>query len=280
MKKALLVFTKVPKVGEVKTRLTEAKGGILTPEEANSLYESCMLDVIDVCLSIDEADLWICYNREGDRSYLDSILAGVSNPQKIAGVFPDQGDHFNERIQYAADYILRDGKEDRLADAVLIIGGDLPCLQPHIINDALSKMEKLSSSEAGQKAACRKIKVNGSWLGACLVEGACQEGGYSLVGFTCATPFNFEKMFYNLDGITALDMLVNKAEANQIPLAVLEMVPDIDIPVDLASMMPLLRALVTAAKTDPTLMVPRRTMECLERIGLQAVTLPSIRESV
>lgn len=280
MKKAMLVFTKVPKIGEVKTRLTEARGGILTPEEANSLYESCILDVIDVCLSIDEADLYICYNQEGDRSYFDSILAGVSNPQKIAGVFPDQGDHFNERIQYATDYILKDGQDDRLADAILIIGGDLPCLQPHTIRQAFAKMETLSSSEAGQKAACRKLEVNNSLLGACIVEGACQEGGYSLVGFTSTTPINFQDMFYNMDGITALDMLVNKAEAKQIPLAFLEMVPDVDIPVDLASIMPLLRALVTAAKSDPTLMIPQRTMACLEQIGLQSVTLPAIRDSI
>ncbi len=217
MKKAMLVFTKIPKTGKVKTRLTEARGGILTPEEAASFYESCMLDVIDTCLSIDQADLWICYNREGDRSYLDSILTGVSAPQKIAGVYPDQGDHFNERIQYAADYILKDGKDDRLADALLIIGGDIPSLQPYNIEDAFAKMEKLSCSEAGQRAACRKIEAGKKPIGACLVGGACQEGGYSLVGYTCATPFDFQQMFYNMDGITALDMLVNKAETNHIP---------------------------------------------------------------
>jgi hypothetical protein len=63
-------------------------------------------------------------------------------------------------------------------------------------------------------------------------------------------------------------------------LAFLEMVPDVDIPVDLASIMPLLRALVTAAKSDPTLMIPQRTMACLEQIGLQSVTLPAIRDSI
>ena len=73
MKKAIVVFTKVPRVGEVKTRLTEARGGILTPEEAYSFYESSLLDVIDACLAVQQVDVWVCYNRDGDSATMDSL---------------------------------------------------------------------------------------------------------------------------------------------------------------------------------------------------------------
>lgn len=280
MKKAVIVFTKVPKVGEVKTRLTEARGGILTPEEANSLYEACLLDVIDVTLSIDNIDAWICYNQDGDRSYLDKLLSRLSGLHKLAGIFSDQGGSFNDCMQYATDFILRSGGNDRLADGLLIIGGDIPTLQPYILHDALAKLEQLSAGIAGQNAADKIVKNKDSLIGACLIEGACQEGGFSIIGLTASTPFNFQEVFYNMDGITALDMLVNKAEKEEIPFAAVEMVPDVDIPVDLASLMPVLRALEISAKSDPSILVPQRTIGYLREIGLQSLALPPVREAV
>jgi uncharacterized protein len=278
MKKAVVVFTKVPKAGVVKTRLTEARGGILTPEEANALYEACMLDVIDVSLSVEEGEVYVCYNQDGDRSYLDTILAQVSDPQKIKGVFHDQGGSFDECMQYATDYILKSGAEDRLADGIIIIGGDLPSFQPYILKDALKKLEYLSNTQAG-KAAALEIGSEESRVGACIVEGACQEGGFSLVGVTYTTPFDFHKVFYNMDGVTALDMLVDKAEAENIPYGVVEMAPDVDIPVDLASAMPVIRSLELASRHDSSILVPRRTMAFLRETGLQSMALPPNREA-
>lgn len=280
MKKVVLVFTKVPKAGEVKTRLTEARGGILTPEESSGLYEACLLDLIDVCLSVEEADVWICYNHGGNRSYLDSLLVQVENPLRIAGAFSDQGGSFDECMQYATDYILKSGREERLADGFVLIGGDLPTLQPHVLRDALNKLEKLSISEFGQKAAIREVSRDGQRIGAALVEGACQEGGFDLVGLTCTTDFNFTDVFYNSVGITALEMLIDKANNEQIPFAFVEMVPDVDVPVDLAGLMPVLNAIELAALHDTTIAVPKRTVAFLKEMGLQSFALPPARESV
>ncbi|WP_019850033.1 DUF2064 domain-containing protein [Desulfitobacterium sp. PCE1] len=275
MKKAILVFTKVPRVGDCKTRLTEARGGILTYEEATKFYEACVLDVIDVCLSVENADFWICYNKEGDRAYLDNLLTQVTHPERIAGVFSDQGGTFDECMQYASDYILKSGGEERLADAILISGGDLPTLQPHILVDALNKLEVLSKSEAGQKVALSKVQADdGAWIGAALVEGSCQEGGFSLVGQTCTTKFDYYSVFYNVNGITALDRLATKAIEEDLPLAYVEQVPDIDIPVDLASQVPMLSVIEHAAKFDDSLMVPRRTITILNEMGIVSVALP------
>ncbi len=281
MKKAVIVFTKVPKVGEVKTRLTEARGGIMTPQEANDLYEACVLDVIDICLSVNNADIWICYNHDGDRTYLNTMISKVKNPENITGIFHDMGGHFDDCMQYAADFILKDGSKNRLADAVIIVGGDLPTFQPSILQDALSKLESLSASEYGQKAACRQIaSADGQPIGAAVVEGACQEGGFSLIGYTCTTAFDFHGVFYNLDGIMALDMLVNKVQTGGIPLAVVETAPDVDIPLDLASVIPVLRAMELASQCDPTIMVPQRTIDFLKETGIQSVAMPPARDAV
>ncbi|ATW23638.1 TIGR04282 family arsenosugar biosynthesis glycosyltransferase [Candidatus Formimonas warabiya] len=283
MKTAVLVFTKVPKAGDIKTRLTEARGGILTPEEAQGLYEACLLDVIDVALSVEQTgqtDVWICHNKDGDRLYLDTLLTEVNDPQKIAGIFSDQGGSFDACMQYATDFILKSGREDRLADGLVIIGGDLPTLQPAILKNALAKLEKLSMSEPGQKVARREIENKDSLTGAALVEGACQEGGFSLVGLTCTTPFNFHEVFYNLDGITALDMLVNKAEREDIPFSLVEAIPDLDIPVDLAGLVPVLRSLELSAKYDLSILLPQRTITFLKEMGLSSVALPPAREAV
>ena len=280
MKKAIVVFTKVPRVGEVKTRLTEARGGILTPEEAYSFYESSLLDVIDACLAVQQVDVWVCYNRDGDSATMDSLLSQVSAPHKIAGVFTDQGGSFDDCMQFATDYILKRGAPERLADAVIIVGGDIPTLRPGIIREAFDKLERLSRSEAGKKAATKQIKNGDGYIGAAVIEAACQEGGFSVVGLTCTTPFDFYKVFYNQDGFTALDMLVDKVKAEKIPFAALEMVPDVDIPVDLASLIPMLRAIQVSAESDPSLLIPKRTLAWLEKTGIQSVALPPERESV
>lgn len=278
MRKAIIVFTKVPKVGQIKTRLTEARGGIFTPEEAKEFYEAFLLDVIEACIASNTGDVWICYNQAGDRKYFDEFLTRLSAPDKIKGIFADQGGIFDECIQYAADYILKEGAEDRLADALLIVGGDLPGLQPGYIQNAFAKMEQLAKSPAGIKAA--KSTAPDSTCGAAVVEGSCQEGGFSIVGFTWNTPFDFRGVFHNQDGVTALDMLVEKAEELEIPFGFIQNVPDVDIPVDLASVIPELAAIKLAAKYDPALKPAANTIALLEEVGITTTTSVKKRDNL
>ncbi|MBP1764752.1 MAG: transferase 1, rSAM/selenodomain-associated [Firmicutes bacterium] len=276
MQNAIVVFSKVPKLGTTKTRLTTDKGGILTPEEAMAFYEGCLLDVINVCIAADCGDVWVCYNQNGDPEYLEQFLARTSDRQKIKGTFTDKGGTFDDCIQYSADYILKQGSPDRIADSVMIVGGDIPSLQPDMLQSALTKMKKLAASEQGLAVAVNKEALTAP-IGAAIVEGACQEGGFSIIGFTCTTPFDFYKVFYNMDGITALDMLVAKAKDKKIPLATVSMAPDVDIPLDLASIIPMVRALEVAASYDDSVLIPANTLEIMEKIGLESTTTPPQR---
>lgn len=276
MRNAIVVFTKVPKLGSCKTRLTTDREGILTQEEAMALYEGCLLDVINVCIAANSGDVWICYNYDGDRNYLLEFLDKTADKAKIKGIFADRGGTFDECMQYAADYILKQGESGRIADSIMIVGGDIPCLQPYILQDAFRKLCRLASSESGL-AAANKTAAGAEQQGAAIIEGACQEGGFSIVGFTCTTPFDFGGVFYNMEGITALDMLVAKAKERKIPFAVVEMAPDVDIPIDLASMIPAIRALQLAACYDDRVMVAANTIEIIEKIGLETSATPPQR---
>lgn len=280
MRQAVIVFTKVPREGDIKTRLTKERGGILTPEEAKIFYEACLLDVIDVAITACEdegAELWICHDAGGDGAYLKSLLKGLAHTEKVKGIFADRGGSFDDCMQFAADYIINPQGGTRKADSVIIIGGDLPTLQPATMKKAFAALEKLNQSEAGRRAARQGDDILNPTVGAAIVEAPCQEGGFSLVGYTWVTPFDFYGVFYNSDGITALDMLVSKAEGKRIPFAALEMVPDIDISLDLASIIPVLRSLKLAAATDPGVMVPSRTLAVLGELGLEATALPPER---
>ena len=46
-KNVVLLFSKVPAVGLVKTRLTTLKDGIFTPETASALYHCMLFDVVE-----------------------------------------------------------------------------------------------------------------------------------------------------------------------------------------------------------------------------------------
>lgn len=271
-----MVFTKVPKAGDIKTRLTVEKGGILTPEEAKRFYEASLLDVIDACIAAACGDVYICHNASGDRRYLEELLNSVCDRRSIKGVYADRGGTFDECMQYAADYVLKGGTNGRLAESVVIVGGDLPTLQPSVVRAAVEKLLELARSEAGKRAA-ESLGIIDAEIGAAVVEGACQEGGFSLVGFTYTTPFDFRGVFYNKDGVTALDMLVSKASERNIPFGLVEMIPDVDIPLDLAGMITSLNALQLAARYDTKVFLPKRTIGVVKELGLIASAPPPQR---
>lgn len=275
MKQAIIVFTKVPKAGRVKTRLTEERGGILTPEEARLLYEACLIDVIDVCTAVDKVGVWICYDAEGDRNYLNSLITHLKYPEKIAGIFADQGGSFDECMQYAAEFLLKPGQEEKLAESILIVGGDVCGLQEHTLTDAIGKLEMLSCSPGGKRNAVH-LDSGHSDIGAAMVVSADQEGGFNLAGYTCTTPFDFRTVFYNMQGITALEGLAEKARENFIPLLPLDIVFDIDLTEDLGSIIPMLNVLEQASAYNSKVDVPVRTMAVMRELGLQSFANPVV----
>lgn len=257
MRNAVVIFTKVPCVGTAKTRLTTERGGILSREEAKEFYQACLLDVLESCLKADCCDLYICYDAAGDGAYLEQLVETVAPAGRIKELFSDRGETFDKGMQYAVDRILKNGSPERLADAVVIIGGDMPTLQPQTLRIAFQKLEQLALQDSA------------------LVISADQECGFNIIGYTHGTPFRFDEVFYNRLGVTALDMIAIRAMEQEIPVALLETVPDIDLVPDFAHLLTLLKTMQLAHKHDSSIQLPRRTITTLAELGYEAAAYPT-----
>jgi hypothetical protein len=56
-------------------------------------------------------------------------------------------------------------------------------------------------------------------------------------------------------------MIALKAAERQIPISIVQMITDVDLPIDLASFLPTLNTLRLAAQYDESIVVPKRTMQ-------------------
>lgn len=257
MRNAVVIFTKVPTAGAVKMRLTTERGGILSREEAQEFYQACLLDVVESCLKADCCDLYICYDAAGDGAYLAQLVETVVPVGGVRELFSDKGESFDRGMQYAVDHILKNGVPERLADAVVILGGDMPTLQPQTLRTAFRKLEQLAVH------------------GAALVVSADQECGFNIIGYTHGTPFRFDEVFYNRLGVTALDMIAIKAMEQKIPVTLLETVPDIDLVPDFAHLLTVLKMMQLAHTYDAGIQLPHRTISVLTELGYEAAAFPA-----
>lgn len=257
MRNAVVIFTKVPCAGTAKTRLTTERGGILSQEEAKEFYQACLLDVLESCLKADCCDLYICYDAAGDGAYLEQLVETVAPAGRVRELFRDQGESFDKGMQYAVDCILKNGSPERLADAVVILGGDMPTLQPQTLRTAFQRLEQLAQQDSA------------------LVISADQECGFNIIGYTHGTPFRFDEVFYNRLGVTALDMIAIRAVEQEIPVALLETVPDVDLVPDFAHLLTLLKTMQLAHRHDSSMQLPHRTINVLAELGYEAAAFPA-----
>lgn len=268
-KHALVLFSKAPLPGLTKTRLLKEKGGILTPKEAADFYQATMLDVAEVGFRAlaqcsepvkseeenepDSYDFVVSCSPESESPLMQSIFAeGGPWPAPIHFIV-DRGTNFDEHFNDAYRQLF-----DRGYQSVVAIGGDMPTMRPDQIQRAFQWLAYLGAlSDRGG-----------------LVIAPCQECGVSLVGLTRDAPMDFTGVFYNLDGVPALDGIMATAEARDIPTAMLEPVGDIDSPEDLAHAFSMIRAMAYTCQFQPETLVPKRTLAWIEQAGLVVVTPP------
>ncbi len=265
-KHALTLFTKAPAPGMTKTRLTKERGGILTPQEAADLYEATLLDVAEVSLrALEESRTQSAPEGQGSDSF-DFVISGSPEQaveqlnellRQVVGssvrYIVDHGSTFDEHFNDAFRQLFALGY-----DSVVVVGGDLPTLRPYHIKTAFDWLTYLASGGLGA-----------------LVLAPCQDCGVSLVGMTAGTPIDYAGVFYNSQGIPALEKIVSLCAAARVPLAMLDQISDVDTAEDLAHMITLLRCIEYAAYSQPDLVLPRRTMAWVQRTGLVVTTPPN-----
>ena len=268
-KNALVLFTKAPTPGLTKTRLTEARGGILTPQEAAELYQATLLDVADIALLALENcrrergqengyepprfDFVISAASEADRAQLRELFVRGGPAATPHHYIIDCGRTFDEHFNDAYRQLFAQGYH-----AVVAIGGDMPTIRPYHIQSAFQWLAYLEQADKGA-----------------LVLAPCQDCGVSLVGVTAGTPIDFSGVFYNLQGVSALDKIVDLCADAGIPLAMLDQISDIDTVGDLAHAITLIRCLSYAVYSQLDLMLPRRTLTWVQRAGIVVSTPPN-----
>lgn len=260
-KHAVLIFTKAPAPGVTKTRLTEEKGGIFTPQEAADLYQAMLLDVATIAgqaikelnqESNDEYHLVISSPTAGDQQKLAELFSqeGINPDLYII----DQGKNFDEHFDNAFTQLFNLGYY-----SVVAIGGDLPTMPVSHITEAFRRLQHF-----------RHTSGKGGF-----VQAPCQECGVSLVGYTADTNMDSQGVYYNLDGVPALDAYIAKATDREVPVASLMPVADIDNAQDLAHSISLLRAMAYSNKFQPGILLSSRTLNWIDEIDLIVSTPPN-----
>lgn len=267
-KNALLLFSKVPEPGLVKTRLTTLKDGIFAPEVASGLYHCMLFDVVEIiCSAMSKLE---ARSPEVDpttgeevRDVYELVISttpakNVEVMRKLfddAGTWPrelvmiaDAGASFDEHYNHAFDQVWERG-----ADCILSMGADMPALT---VNDVVAGFEALH-------------KLDGEDRGG-IVLAPDQEMGVSVIGWTRATDFDHSGVFYNQEGLTVLPAYIRKARSLGLPAIYLPPIPDVDTMADLRHTVTLVEALNYCAEFDGNT-PPWRTAGALDQMGWSEV---------
>ena len=270
-KHALLFFSKVPEAGRTKTRMTTEHGGILSLEEAAELYKMVMLDTAEIGMNalvqlnqagsaenaeqrVDQYDFVVCTAPATNHARMKEIFDGDGAWPLPIHYIADEGANFNEHFDNAFKQLWQMGYESAVS-----IGGDLPQMP---VSNIFQSFEWL-----------RRFEENSNGVG--MVMCPCQACGVSLVGLTKAAPVDFEGIFYNTSGASALTGLIETAREKNIPVAQLETVADIDTVEDLGHALAMALSQEYTSRFQPGVMVPRRFLAWAEREGYQVYTPPN-----
>lgn len=267
-KNVLLLFSKVPEPGLVKTRLTTLKDGVFEPDVASGLYHCMLFDVVEICCAAmtrleERASSVDPETGEEIRDVYEMRIstAPVGNLDKmrelfaVSGTWPreivfvaDEGKSFDEHYNDAFRKAWDDG-----ADTILSMGADMPALAVDDVVRGFEALQKLDGSEKGG-----------------IVLAPDQEMGVSIVGWPRKTDFDHSGVFYNQEGLTVLPAYIAKARRIGLPAIYLPPVPDVDTMADLMHNITLVEALNYCAPFDGNT-PPWRTSDALKQMGWDEV---------
>lgn len=267
-KNVLLLFSKVPEPGLVKTRLTVLKDGVFQPEVASALYHCMLFDVVEICCdamkqleerpcAVDPAtgeevrdtyELVISTTPAGNVPVMCKLFDDAGTWPRELVMIADEGASFDEHYNHAFEQVWARG-----ADTVLSMGADMPALTVNDVIAGFDALRKLDGVEGGG-----------------IVLAPDQEMGVSVIGWTRGTDFDHAGVFYNEEGLTVLPAYVRKAQRLGLPAICLPPIPDVDTMADLMHNITLVEALNYCAQFDNNT-PPWRTADALRQMGWDEV---------
>lgn len=269
---ALLIFTKPPLPGIVKTRMTTEYGGFLTMEQAAGFYRNCFYDVCEMGMhalieltqknermraedpTVDKVTYdFFCSTTPADSlEQMKEVFAAAGEWPMEVNFIVDAGSSFDEHFNDACQQLF-----DRGYESFVAIGGDVPTMPKSHIKQAFQWLDYFQA--IGRPG---------------FAYAPCQECGTSLVGYSHNTPIDHTGVYYNMDGRPALDGYLEKLKEADIPSAYFDPVADIDEVTDLAHAVSCMKSIAEAAKYQD-LFVPRRTLGWVEFMGIKVTTPPN-----
>ena len=162
MKRAVIVFTRIPVPGQTKTRMMP----YFSPVECARLHENFLKDIAQECEKVN-ADIFVCYTPQKGKAYLKKIFHNAVEE------FIQTGEGLGERMYQAIGYVLGKGY-----DSCVLIGTDIPELKASDLEYAL-----------------RLLDVND------VVFGPTVDEGYYLVGMKRPISEVFEKKRYGTGNV-------------------------------------------------------------------------------
>lgn len=257
----VLLFSKVPETGLVKTRLSILKDGMFPPETAADLYRCMLLDVVEIiCSALDDLEVRAVEANEADRYELvvsttpaenvpvmEKLLAAEGFSRPIT-VIADEGDSFDAHYNHSFEQCW-----DRGSDCILSMGADMPALTKADVKYGFEQLHKLFNIEGGG-----------------IVIAPDQEMGVSVIGWTRDTHFDHCGVFYNPDGLTVLPAYIAKAREAGLPALWLPPIPDIDTMLDFFHNVTLVHALDYCSEFED-ITPARRTAAAFIDLGFKTI---------
>lgn len=233
--RTLIVFGKLPVKGLVKTRLV---GENLTEDDIITLYEAFLADTLSMTLKTDCDNIFWFYFPDNPNSAQEFLeQRGFAKLERIrtrSQIGCDFGARFTAALRSFADSSPQD---------LVIIGTDLPQLQPKVINKAF----KLLSKDR------------------CIVLGPSRVGGFYLLGLPNSIEIDAHTFFNTSSEV--LNFL-EFAKSNNLPLYLLNEMSDVDFFSDLFSLYCNLQ-LLSYARRFENFFFPINTYNQLSKLNLR-----------
>lgn len=256
-KNVLLLFSKVPEPGLVKTRLTTLKDGVFTPDQASILYHCMLFDVAETCMTAfkvlesqqdgavhDTYQLLISTAPAENLAKMEQLFADSGTWPRPIAFAVDRGSSFDEHYNDAFEQAWNGG-----ADCILSMGADMPALTTEDVVRGFQALHELDDAEEEG-----------------IVLAPDQELGVSIIGWNRGTPFDHSGVFYNKTGLTVLPAYIRKAKEAGLTARYLPPVPDVDTMADLMHAATIVEALTYCAPAHEGA-CPHRTARALDELG-------------
>jgi glycosyltransferase A (GT-A) superfamily protein (DUF2064 family) len=247
MNSALLIFSKVPIPGLVKTRLTQ--NTCLTELDSAKIAEAMLKDTISIASKTNADTIQIGYYPEENVGKLHDIADCVRIDgylSKPIDFIPQKGLNFDQQF----GSVVKESFKKKI-DFLVVLGADLPFLEPKVINIALDYLIKKKNEKP-------------------IVIGPSSGGGIYLIGLTQEFNPRWFSDYHLFSGDLELYEFANFCKNNKFLLISLPPYGDIDIEEDLVTLISYIRVLKNSEESIG-FYFPHYTAKIIEDLNLYVI---------